>query len=69
MRLLFGRPVPTEGRQPETLTAPAVHLPTLSVSQTDHLDGDQTRVPRSPTRAGIGELIGECGNLSALKAA
>jgi hypothetical protein len=41
MRLLFGRPVPTEGRQPETLTAPAVRLPTLSVSQTDHLDGDQ----------------------------
>ena len=29
MRLLFGRPVPTQGRQPEIATAPAVHLPTL----------------------------------------
>ena len=29
MRLLFGRLVFTEGRQSETLTAPAVHLPTL----------------------------------------
>jgi hypothetical protein len=28
MRLLFGRLVFTEGRQSETLTAPAVHLPT-----------------------------------------
>ena len=43
MRLLFGRSVPTQGRQPEILTAPAVHLPTLSVSQKDHLDG-ATRV-------------------------
>ena len=33
MRLLFGRSVRGEGRQPENLTAPAVHLPTLSVSQ------------------------------------
>jgi hypothetical protein len=49
MRLLFARPVPTEGRQPEILTAPAVHLPTLSVSPTEHVDGD-LRVPRSPFR-------------------
>ena len=51
MRLLFGRPVPTQGRQPEIVTAPAVHLPTLSVSQRDQLDGDHTRLPRSPSRA------------------
>ena len=45
MRLLFGRPVPIQGRQPEIQTAPAVHLPTLSVSQTDQLDGDHLRLP------------------------
>src|SRR5947207_5339213 len=48
MRLLFGRPVRAEGRQPEHLTAPAVHLPTLLVSQRDQLDGDHTRVPPGP---------------------
>ena len=51
MRLLFGRPVPTQGRQPEIQTAPAVHLPTLSVSQTGQLDGDHPRLPRSPSCA------------------
>jgi hypothetical protein len=48
MRLLFGRPVRAEGRQPEHVTAPAVHLPTLSVSQRDQLDGDPTRVACPP---------------------
>ena len=46
MRLLFGRPVRVEGRQPEHLTAPAVHLPTLSVSQRDQLDGDHAKQDR-----------------------
>jgi hypothetical protein len=36
MRLLLGRPGAHTGRQLEIQTAPAVHLPTLSVSQTDH---------------------------------
>ena len=48
MRLLFGKPVPTQGRQPEIPTAPAVLLLTLSVSQTDQLNGDRTCLPRSP---------------------
>ena len=51
MRLLVGRPVPTQGRQPEIATAPAVHLPTLSVSQTGQFDGEHTCVPRSPSGA------------------
>jgi hypothetical protein len=32
MRLLFGRPVRARGRQPDHLTAPAVHVPTLLIS-------------------------------------
>jgi hypothetical protein len=33
MRLLFGRPLRAEGRQPDQITAAAVHLSTLSVSE------------------------------------
>jgi hypothetical protein len=51
MRLLFGKPVPTQGRQPEIPTAPAVLLLTLSVSQTDQLNGDHTCLPRFPSCA------------------